>query len=144
VLDHYRELQSWAAAVETGSHVLRLVYGGVFDRYPNARIIVGQLGAALPYFLSMFDAQAKREGSRLNRAPSDYLRDNVCVTTTGLNAIAPLYCAIAALGPAQLMFGTGYPFASVKQTGQFLDTVRLDENLRADIAYRNAERILGL
>lgn len=146
VLDNYRELQgsSWAGAFEIGSHVLRLIYGGVFDRHPNARIIVGRLGAALPYFLSAFDAQAKREGGRLNRAPSDYLRDNVCVTTAGLNAIAPLYCAIATLGPAQLMFGASYPFASVKQAGQFLDTVRLDENLRADIAYRNAERLLGL
>jgi 2,3-dihydroxybenzoate decarboxylase len=142
VLDNYPELQGWAGAFETGSHVLRLIYGGVFDRHPKARVIVGQLGAALPYFLTVFDAQA--EGGRLNRAPSDYLRDNVCVTTAGLNAIAPLYCAIAALGPAQVMFSAGYPFASVKQAGHFLDTVRLDENLRADIAYRNVERLLGL
>jgi predicted TIM-barrel fold metal-dependent hydrolase len=42
------------------------------------------------------------------------------------------------------MFGAGYPFAPVKQAGHFLDTVRLDENLRADIAYRNAERLLQL
>jgi predicted TIM-barrel fold metal-dependent hydrolase len=42
------------------------------------------------------------------------------------------------------MFGTGYPFAPIKDAGQFLDTVRLDENLRADIAFRNAERLLGL
>jgi 2,3-dihydroxybenzoate decarboxylase len=147
VLDDYRELQGpgWAGAFEVGSHVLRLIYGGVFDRHPKARVIVGRLGAALPYFLSAFDAQAKQQdGRRLRRMPSDYFRDHVCVTTAGLNAIAPLYCAIAALGPAQVMFGTGYPFAPAKDAGKFLDTVRLDENLRSDIAYRNAERILGL
>ena len=66
------------------------------------------------------------------------------MTTAGLNALAPFYCAITALGPGQIMFGTGYPFASPNDAGQFLDNVRLDENLRADIAYRNAERVLGL
>jgi 2,3-dihydroxybenzoate decarboxylase len=105
---------------------------------------VGRLGGALPYFLSAFDAQARHGNAGLSRLPSDYCRDNICVTTAGLHALAPLYCAITALGPAQLMFATGYPFAATKAAGQFLDSVRLDENLRADVAFRNAERILGL
>jgi 2,3-dihydroxybenzoate decarboxylase len=146
VLEGYPELQSssWAGSFEVASHVLRLIFGGVFDRYPKARVIVGRLGEALPYLLTAFDAQGRLEGFNLARPPSDYFRDNVCVTTAGLPALAPLYCAIGALGPAQVMFATGYPFASPKDAGQFLDTVRLDENLRADIAYRNAERVLGL
>jgi 2,3-dihydroxybenzoate decarboxylase len=146
VLADYPELQgaSWAGAFEVASHVLRLVFGGVFDRHPKARVVVGRLGEALPYVLSAFDVQARQENLTLARAPSDYFRENVFVTTAGLPAIAPLYCAIGSLGPAQVMFGTGYPFASPKEAGQFLDTVRLDENLRADIAYRNAERLLGL
>jgi 2,3-dihydroxybenzoate decarboxylase len=144
VLDGYPELQDWAGGFETAAHVLRLIFGGVFDRHPKARLILGRLGDGLPYFLPALDAQARRDGERLQRLPSDYLRDNVCVTTAGLHAIAPLYCAIAALGPGQVMFGADYPFATMKAGGQFLDTVRLDENLRADIAFRNAERLLSL
>lgn len=146
VLAGYPELHGpgWAGAFESGSHVLRLIFGGVFDRYPKARVVIGRLGEALPYVLSSFDAQARHGAFKLDRLPSDYFRDNVCVTTAGLPAVAPLYCAIAALGSTQVMFGAGYPFASTKEAGQFLDTVRLDENLRADIAYRNAERVLGL
>jgi 2,3-dihydroxybenzoate decarboxylase len=68
----------------------------------------------------------------------------VFVTTAGLNAAAPLYCSVGALGPAQVMFAAGYPLAPLQEAAQFLDTVRLDENLRADIAFRNAERLLGL
>jgi 2,3-dihydroxybenzoate decarboxylase len=145
VLENYREMQGpgWAGGFEIASHVLRLVFGGVFDRYPKARVIVGRLGESLPYVLSAFDAQARQERPE-TRPPSDYFRDNICVTTAGLHAIAPLYCAISSLGLGQLMFATGYPFGSPKEAGQFLDTVRLDENLRADIAYRNAERVLGL
>ena len=146
ILEGYPELQgsNWAGAFEIASHVLRLVFGGVFDRHPKARVIVGRLGEALPYVLAAFDAQGRHEGFSLPRLPSDYFRENVCVTTAGLPALAPLYCAIGALGPTQVMFATGYPFASTKEAGQFLDAVRLDENLRADIAYRNAERVLGL
>jgi 2,3-dihydroxybenzoate decarboxylase len=144
VLDGYPELQAWAASFETASHVLRLIFGGVFDRHPKARLILGRLGDGLPYQLAALDAQAGRDGGALQRLPSDYARDNIFVTTAGLHAVAPLYCAIAALGPAQVMFGAGYPFAAVREAGRFLDTVRLDENLRADIAHRNAERVLGL
>jgi 2,3-dihydroxybenzoate decarboxylase len=145
VLDGYPELQgpAWAGGFEVASHVLRLIFGGVFDRHPKARVILGRLGDGLPYMLAALDAMARQEG-RLRRRLSDYVRDNICVTTAGLHAVAPLYCAIAALGPGQVMFGTGYPFAPIKDAGQFLDTVRLDENLRADIAFRNAERLLQL
>jgi len=140
----YRELRQWETSFETSSHVLRLIYGGVFDRYPKARVIVGQLGGALPYMLAAFDIQARRDGSRLDRLPSEYFRNNILVTTSGLLASAPLYCAVAALGSTQVLFATGYPFGSAEDAAHFLDTVRLDEGLRADIAHRNAERVFGL
>ena len=146
VLDSYPELQgaAWAGSFDAASHVLRLIFGGVFDRHPKARVIVGQLGGALPYVVSALDEQSRQDNAGLKRSPSEYCRDNVCVTTAGLHALAPLYCAIAAIGPAQVMFATGYPFAATRDAAQFLDTVRLDENLRADIAFRNAEHLLGL
>jgi 2,3-dihydroxybenzoate decarboxylase len=146
MLDGYPELQgpAWQGAFETGSRVLRLVFGGVFDRHPKARVIVGRLGEAIPFLLSGLDELVRREELGLNRLPSEYFRDNILVTTAGLSATAPLYCAVAAIGGAQIMFASGYPFASSEQAAQFLDGVRLDENLRADIAFRNAERLLGL
>jgi 2,3-dihydroxybenzoate decarboxylase len=146
VLAGYRMLRGpgWEAAFETGSHALRLVFGGVFDRFPKARIILGQLGDMLPYMLASLDAQAQRDGATLDKPPSDYFRDNIFVTTSGLLAAAPLYCAVTALGPDQVMFGTGYPFEPIADAAHFLDSVRLDEGLRADIAYRNAARVFRL
>jgi 2,3-dihydroxybenzoate decarboxylase len=145
-LTGYPELQSpgWEAGMETASHVLRLVFGGVFDRHPRVRVILGRLGEGLPYLLSQFDAQAQREGIRLLRSPSDYFRHNIFVTTAGLLSAAPLYCAVAALGPSQIMFGTGHPLEPGADAGRFLDTVRLDEGLRAYIAFCIAEGVLGL
>jgi hypothetical protein len=34
---------AWGFAPETATHVLRLVYGGVFDRQPEVQLIVGHL-----------------------------------------------------------------------------------------------------
>src|SRR5206468_3473690 len=36
-------------AVETGLHLLRIVVGGVFDRFPKLKIAVGHLGEGLPF-----------------------------------------------------------------------------------------------
>jgi predicted TIM-barrel fold metal-dependent hydrolase len=35
---------SWGWQVETGTHLLRLICGGVFDRLPRLKIIVGHMG----------------------------------------------------------------------------------------------------
>ena len=42
------------------------------------------------------------------------------------------------------MFSADYPFEDVIEAGQFMDTVPLDETLRADVAYNNAAKLLGL
>ena len=41
----------WGWQVETGTHLLRLMAGGVFDRYPRLKIIVGHMGELIPFAL---------------------------------------------------------------------------------------------
>lgn len=41
---------TWGFAPETATHVLRIGYGGVFDRHPEAKLIIGHLGKMLPFF----------------------------------------------------------------------------------------------
>jgi predicted TIM-barrel fold metal-dependent hydrolase len=41
-------MQSWGWQVETGTHLLRLISRGVFDRFPNLKIIVGHMGELIP------------------------------------------------------------------------------------------------
>src|SRR5580693_10404643 len=65
---------TWEWGVETGSHALRLVFGGHFDRFPGAVLGLGHLGETLPYLLWRFDSRAKFYGIKLKRAPSDYIR----------------------------------------------------------------------
>jgi 2,3-dihydroxybenzoate decarboxylase len=146
VLDGYEGLRraTWEWGFETGSHALRLVFSGLFDRYPRARVALGHLGETLPYLLWRFDSRAKMYGVKLKQKPSDYIKQNFVVTTSGMCDSAPLNCAIAALGADRVMFAADYPFEQASEAGKFMDEVPLNEGLRQDIAFSNAFSHLGL
>lgn len=135
---------TWEWTLETGSHALRLVFGGLFDRFPKARLGLGHLGETLPYLLWRLDSRARLYGVELQRNPSDYIRDNIIVTTSGMSSAEPFTCALSALGSRSVLFAADYPFEEAEEAGEFLDTVPLDESVRKAVAYENAERLLQL
>jgi len=135
---------TWEWGVETGSHALRLVFGGLFDRFPKATLALGHLGETLPFLLWRFDSRAKLYGVKLGRRPSDYIRENIVVTTSGMFSAEPLHCTISALGADRVMFSADYPFESIDEAGKFMDTVALEDGVRVDIAYNNAKRLFRL
>ena len=135
---------TWEWGFETGSHALRLVFGGLFDRFPKARVGLGHMGETLPYLLSRFDSRAKLYGVKLAKAPSQYIKDNIVVTVSGVYAAEPLRCAVDALGRDKVMFAADYPFEDAEEAGHFMDSVAIAEDLRADVAYNNAAKLLRL
>jgi 2,3-dihydroxybenzoate decarboxylase len=135
---------TWEWGFETGSHALRLIFSGLFDRFPRAQVALGHLGETLPFLLWRFDSRAKLYGVKLAKRPSDYIRQNIVVTTSGMCASEPLNCALAALGHDRVMFAADYPFESAPEAGQFLDEAPLAEPVREEIAFKNAVRYLGL
>lgn len=135
---------TWEWGFETGSHALRLVFAGLFDRYPKAKVALGHMGETLPYLLWRFDSRAKLYNVKLAKAPSQYIKDNIVVTVSGVYAREPLMCAVDALGRDRVMFAADYPFEDAEEAGHFLDDVAVPEDLRADIAFNNAAKLLGL
>jgi 2,3-dihydroxybenzoate decarboxylase len=135
---------TWEWGFETGSHALRLVFGGLFDRFPGVKIILGHLGETLPFLLWRFDSRAKLYGVKLARQPSDYIRDNIRVTLSGMFSAEPLNCTISALGHEHVMFSADYPFESIDEAAEFIDRVPLAAHVRADICFNNAARLLRL
>jgi 2,3-dihydroxybenzoate decarboxylase len=135
---------TWEWGFETGSHALRLVFSGLFDRFPRARVALGHLGETLPFLLWRFDSRAKLYGVKLAKKPSDYIKQNIVVTTSGMCAAEPLDCTIAALGKDRVMFAADYPFERPAEAGEFLDQTPLPEPVREAIAFGNAVRDLRL
>src|SRR6478752_6970447 len=128
---------TWEWGFETGSHALRLVFSGLFDRFPRAKVALGHLGETLPYLLWRFDSRAKLYGIKLAKPPSQYIKENIAVTTSGMCSAEPLNCTISALGADRVMFAADYPFESAEEAGHFADTVALSDEVRADICVNN-------
>jgi 2,3-dihydroxybenzoate decarboxylase len=145
-LDGHKGLRraTWEWGFETGSHALRLVFGGLFERYPGAQLVLGHLGETLPFLLWRFDSRAKLYGVKLARSPSDYIRSNIVVTTSGMCSAEPLTCTIAALGHERVMFAADYPFESTEEAAHFIDGAALDLHVRNDICFANAARLFRL
>ena len=74
----------WGWHIETAVHVIRLILGGTFDRYPRLQLVIGHLGEALPFMLQRFDRMPKAM-TKLDRQISAYLRENVHYTVSGFN-----------------------------------------------------------
>jgi predicted TIM-barrel fold metal-dependent hydrolase len=65
--------------IETAVHVLRMVLGGVFDRFPKLQIVIGHMGEGLPFFIQQVDVMPV-ELTQLKRPVSAYLRENLRYT----------------------------------------------------------------
>ena len=138
----------WSWGTDTSSHVLRLVFGGVFDDFPNAKLLLGHMGEGLPYVLWRLDSRwafHNHHGVELARGnPSEYLRQNLYITTSGVCDAPPLLCALLALGADHILFGTDYPFEDMETATAFLRSAPVSEADRDKIAHGNAEWLLRL
>lgn len=136
---------SWA--FETGAHALRLVFAGVFERYPKARIILGHMGETLPLNLWRFDSRwlvARRGPVTLPQPPSFYIKRNIAITTSGVCSDVSLRCALDSMGAENVMFSIDYPFEHTELAAQFIETARISDAERRNVAAENARRILHI
>jgi predicted TIM-barrel fold metal-dependent hydrolase len=133
----------WGWHIETAIHVLRLVLGGAFDRFPKLQIVVGHLGEGLPFMMQRVDNMSMAL-TKLQRPVSAYLRENVHYTFSGFNFTAPFLDLLMEVGVDRIMFSTDHPYASMDKARAFLDRLPVSTADRERIAHGNAERLLSL
>ena len=146
--DGYVELSGpgWAWGPETAAHTLRLVYGGVFDRFPKTILILGHMGEALPFMFWRMDSRyaVMRHGKPLQKMPSQYIRDNIMITTSGSFSMSPLLCSMLEIGSDRIMFSVDYPFEKTEEAVAFIDNAPISQVDREKICHLNVERLLKL
>jgi 5-carboxyvanillate decarboxylase len=152
LLDRGLDGAIYGFAVETGLHLLRIIVAGVFDRFPRLKLVVGHLGEALPFWLYRLDymhsasAHARRyDGMKpLERTPSEYLRSNVWVTTSGMPwAPAILFCR-EVLGADRVLYAMDYPYQYVPDEVRAQDDLPLTPAEKKAFFQTNAEELFGL
>lgn len=134
----------WGWHAETGLHALRMVVGGVFDRFPGLRVIIGHMGEHIPFSLARADERLSPVAGHLKRRVAEYFQQNFYITTSGYFTDPPLECALAVLGADRIIFSVDYPFSDNTAARAFLDRAPLSRADREKIAHGNAERLLGL
>jgi 2,3-dihydroxybenzoate decarboxylase len=136
---------TWSWTAETATHALRLVLGGVFDRFPRVRVILGHMGETLPFFLWRLDRRADAFADHpAGLRPSQLVRRNIRITTAGTFSDDPLRCALDALGEDNVMYSVDYPFESMTEAAGWLDAAKLDPQVRAKVEHQNAQALLKL
>lgn len=143
--DYLMDRALWGFAAETSLHVVRLIMGGVFDQFPRLQIVLGHMGEGIPFWLSRLDEVSARTGMpELQRRPSDYVRDNMHITTSAMFWDPTLTLCLDVLGAERIMFGVDSPFASSEQGTRWLDNAPISAADRRMIYQENAERVFSL
>ncbi len=140
----------WGYATEASIHVIRLMAGGVFDRFPKLRMVIGHMGEALPFWIDRLDNRylwefnSSGKTKPMKRLPSEYLRDHFHLTTSGMNYWPQLKMTIEVMGIDRVMFAVDYPQEEHQPAVDVIDKAPLSKEDREKFYYRNAERVFGI
>jgi predicted TIM-barrel fold metal-dependent hydrolase len=134
---------AWGFTVETATQVVRLVLSGVFDAYPNLKIIVGHLGEGLPFLLWRIDAALARPGQK-SVGFRDIFASRFYITTSGFFSNPALLCSVMEIGIDRILFSVDWPFVANKPAVDWIDTVPLSDEDKVKLASGNAKRLLRL
>jgi 5-carboxyvanillate decarboxylase len=138
----------WGYGIETSTHFVRLMMSGAFDRFPNLTVVLGHMGEAVHFWIWRLDYMSApgvaRGETPIKLLPSEYLRRNLRITTSGQENPAALRYSIDTLGAWNVMWAIDYPYQETPGAVRFMDNASLTEAERDAIYYENAKRIFNI
>ena len=137
---------TWAFAVETSIHALRLMSSGLFDRNPRLQMILGHMGEGIPFNIWRVDNIVRKapRGIPCKREIGDYLRENVYITTSGNFRTPSMLSTMLEVGSDRIMYSVDYPFETHADASRWFDHCEISEADRKKIGRDNARRVFGL
>ncbi len=138
--------------VETGFHMLRVIVGGVFDRYPKLQFIIGHAGEALPFWLYRLDymhgatvrSQRYPFMKPLKEPVSHYLRSNVHITNSGVAWQPAIEFCQKVIGIDRVLYAMDYPYQYAPEEVGFCDQMTISPHAKQAFYEDNARRLFGL
>lgn len=134
----------------------RIIYSGVFDKYPKLKVLIVHMGGDLASILGRLDFNwhlnyngienpPVNKVDKNQRKPSDSFKTNVFVDTMGFNPIG-VRAAIEMCGIDRVVFGTDYgpvPYG-VKEHVDIVDNVVPDVAGREKVLWRTSNELFRL
>jgi predicted TIM-barrel fold metal-dependent hydrolase len=134
----------WGWHIETATHILRMILGRVFDRYPELQLVIGHMGETLPFMIQRLDDTMPTHITKLKHPLGFYLRNNIHYTFSGFNYTATFLNLLLEVGIDRIMFSADHPYSSMSKARFFLDQLPISDSDREKIAHGNAERLLKI
>ena len=137
---------AWSWGVETGTHALRIIGAGVFDAFPKSTLILGHMGEMLPYMTTRINEgyAMSFHKSNLKKLPSEYIKENIMITTSGKYSPGAMLCAVKEMGADRILFAVDYPWVSPKEAVEHLERTGISKSDKEKVCHLNAERVLRL
>jgi predicted TIM-barrel fold metal-dependent hydrolase len=139
---------------DTSVAMVRMVFCGLLDRYPNLKIITHHLGGMIPFYDGRIGPGLQVLGSRtldedyskvlpaLKRPHLDYLHDFYGDTALFGGGIQAVRCGLEFFGSEHVVFATDTPLGPIAPTIARIRELDLSEADRRKIFAGNAERLL--
>jgi predicted TIM-barrel fold metal-dependent hydrolase len=136
----------WGFAADTSLHALRLCGSGLFDQYPNLKIIIGHMGEGIPFGLWRIDARMRfsPRGYTGKRLLGDYFHQNFYITTSGNFCTPSFQCALTMVGIDRMLFSVDYPFEVTSDATTWFDGIEMAESDKLKIGRTNAIKLFNL
>lgn len=137
---------TWGFAPEAATHALRLIYSGLFDRFPALTVILGHLGETLPYFSWRIQHcfEYNPSDKKVQRRLQDYLCENFYVSTSGIFSDQALIGAMLTIGADRILFACDYPYEVMEPAARWIERAAISEGDRRKIASGNAKRLFNI
>ena len=134
---------AWGFTVETATQGIRLVLSGVFDAYPDLKIILGHMGEGLPFLLWRIDHALSRPGNRRISFREQFSR-HFYITTSGNFSTPALLCSMMELGVDRILFSVDWPFVQNVPGTKWMSELQLSAEDKTKILSGNAKRLLRM
>jgi 5-carboxyvanillate decarboxylase len=146
-LDRGLERAIMGFAHEVSVHILGIITSGAFDRFPKLKMVIGHGGEGLPFMLYRIDymyqnARFKRPKTKL--LPSDYMKRNMYITSSGLAYAPSITFVQRELGVDRVLYAMDYPYQYDIDEVTASDNFPLSPEEKKMFFQTNAEKVFGL
>jgi len=135
-------------AHELSVHVLGLMTSGVFDRFPKLKMVIGHGGEGLPFMLYRLDYMYENARNpfmkKVKKLPSDYMKENIYITTSGLPWAPAITMCISVLGIDRVLYAMDYPYQYVLDEVTMTDNFPISDADKKKLFQSNAEKVFKL
>ncbi len=134
---------AWGFTVETATIAIRMVLGGVFQRHPKLKVILGHFGETLPFLVWRIDQALSRPGQK-SMSFRQVFSNNFYVTTSGNFSNPALLCTMMEMGIDRILFAIDYPFVNNEDGMEWIPNMPLCDEDKIKLLSGNAKRLLKL